>query len=42
MLGPKGIQWGLSNLHPEATGYGVVRNFFSSLMEEAVNNLELK
>ncbi|XP_024394355.1 uncharacterized protein [Physcomitrium patens] len=24
MLGPKGIQWGTSNLHPEATGYGVV------------------
>jgi glutamate dehydrogenase (NADP+) len=24
MLGSKGIQWGTSNLHPEATGYGVV------------------
>ncbi|KAG0568853.1 hypothetical protein M758_6G046300 [Ceratodon purpureus] len=24
MLGPKGIQWGTTNLHPEATGYGVV------------------
>jgi glutamate dehydrogenase/leucine dehydrogenase len=24
MLGIKGAQWGPSNLHPEATGYGVV------------------
>ncbi|XP_024369120.1 uncharacterized protein [Physcomitrium patens] len=24
ILGPKGIQWGASNLHSEATGYGVV------------------
>jgi glutamate dehydrogenase (NADP+) len=24
MLGAKGVQWGPSNLRPEATGYGVV------------------
>ncbi len=24
MLGIKGVQWGPSNLRPEATGYGVV------------------
>lgn len=24
MLGSKSIQWGASNLRPEATGYGVV------------------
>ncbi|XP_024384964.1 uncharacterized protein [Physcomitrium patens] len=35
MLGPKGIQWGLSNLHPEATGYGVV--YFA---KEVLANLE--
>jgi glutamate dehydrogenase (NADP+) len=29
MLGAKGVQWGPSNLRPEATGYGVVNAYDS-------------